>query len=66
MAFFTVTIETPTRCKPGNRPEDVAERARIQAALLQVVSAVSNTGAYSGSVAGSGAQGEFTYEVANG
>ncbi|MGY4608993.1 hypothetical protein ACVW16_007405 [Bradyrhizobium sp. USDA 4474] len=61
-----MTIETPARGKPVTRVDDVAERAAIQQALLQVVGAVSNRGAYEGSVTGSGAQGEFTYEVANG
>jgi hypothetical protein len=59
---FVVTITTPTRSKPNNRPADVRERAAIQQALLQVVGAVSNCGTYEGSVAGGTAKGEYSYQ----
>ena len=56
-----LTIETATKQRPTSRAEDVRERAAIQQALLQAVAAVSNTGAYSGSISGGAASGEFSY-----
>lgn len=66
MAKFTLIVETPTTHKPNTRPADVEERARIQAALLIVVSAVSNNGAYDGELANPrGGCAKFSYEVEN-
>jgi hypothetical protein len=61
---FTVTIKTPARCKPQNRPDDVNERAAIQAVLLTIVSKISNSNSYEGKVTGHrGASAEFSYQV---
>jgi hypothetical protein len=62
MAVFTIRIETPSKRKPQTRPDDVAERAQIQRALLTIVSAVSNNGSYAGSVTSGTAQAEYSYE----
>ena len=66
MATFSITIITKARHKPTSRTDDVRERAAIQQALLQVVGAVSNTGAYSGSISGGAATGEFSYHCDEG
>jgi hypothetical protein len=64
VATFTIVLKTDARKRPPSPSfEDVAERARIQQALLGIVSSVSNNRVYDGAIGCEGIKGEFHYYV---
>jgi hypothetical protein len=61
MAHLVVTVTTPTRKRPATRADDILERRALVDALQRIVSTLTNTGAYSGSITGGPATAEFGY-----